>query len=161
MRKIWVRSLGWEDPLEKGTATYSSILAWRIPWTEAPGGLQSLGLQRVRHDWVTKHSTTQRYKSWPSSSSPQVTNALTPSRSVPCVLRHSCVCVDGGGSYSTSVCPRPSHAHVCSACVPFLVPTCPPSSPHLHVTPDGPWGCCRCPLLTTVNILLHWCVTVM
>ena len=44
------QSLGWEDPLEKGTATHSSILAWGIPWTEAPGGLQSLGLQRVRHD---------------------------------------------------------------------------------------------------------------
>ena len=44
-----VQSLGWEDPLEKGKATHSSILAWRIPWTEEPGGLQSMGLQRVRH----------------------------------------------------------------------------------------------------------------
>ena len=42
-------SLGGEDPLEKGMATYSSILAWRIPWTEEPGGLQSMWLQRVRH----------------------------------------------------------------------------------------------------------------
>ena len=42
--------LGWEDPVEKGTATDSSILAWRILWTEEPGGLQSMGLQRVRHD---------------------------------------------------------------------------------------------------------------
>ena len=50
MWEIWVRSLGWEDPLEKGTATYSSILAWRIPWTEEPGGLQSTGSQRVGHD---------------------------------------------------------------------------------------------------------------
>ena len=41
--QTWVRSLGWEDPLEKETATYSSILAWRIPWTEEPGGLQSMG----------------------------------------------------------------------------------------------------------------------
>ena len=41
---------GSEDPLEKGMATHSSILAWRIPWTEEPGGLQSMGLQRVRHD---------------------------------------------------------------------------------------------------------------
>ena len=41
---------GWEDLLEKGTATHSSILAWRIPWTEEPGGLQSMGSQRVRHD---------------------------------------------------------------------------------------------------------------
>ena len=48
-----VQSLGWEDPLEKGMASYSSILAWRIPWTEEPVRLQSVGLQRVRHDWVT------------------------------------------------------------------------------------------------------------
>ena len=50
MRENWVRSLGWEDPLEKGKATHSSILAWRIPWTEEPGGLQSMGSQRVRHN---------------------------------------------------------------------------------------------------------------
>ena len=45
-----VRSLGWEIPLEIGMAIHSSILAWRIPWTEKPGGLQSMGSQRVRHD---------------------------------------------------------------------------------------------------------------
>ena len=50
MWETWVRSLGWKDPLEKGTATHSSVLAWRIPWTEEPGGLQSLGQQRVGHD---------------------------------------------------------------------------------------------------------------
>jgi len=49
MWETWVRSLGWEDPLEKEMATYSSILAWRIPWTEDPGRLQSMGSQRVRH----------------------------------------------------------------------------------------------------------------
>ena len=48
--EIWVHSLGLEDPLEEGTATHSSILAWRIPWTEEPGGLQSMVLQRVRHN---------------------------------------------------------------------------------------------------------------
>ena len=48
--KTWVPSLGWDDPLEEGMATHSSILAWRIPWTEEPGGLQSMGLQRVGHD---------------------------------------------------------------------------------------------------------------
>ena len=42
-QKMWVRSLGWEDPLEKEMATHSSVLAWRIPWTEQPGGLQSMG----------------------------------------------------------------------------------------------------------------------
>ena len=50
MWKTWVRSLGWEDPLEEGMATHSNILSWRIPWTEEPGGLQSTGSQRVRHD---------------------------------------------------------------------------------------------------------------
>ena len=50
MREIWVRPLGWEDPLEKEMGTHSSILAWRIPWTEEPGGLQSTGSQRVGHD---------------------------------------------------------------------------------------------------------------
>ena len=50
MWETWVRSLGWEDPLEKEMATHSSILAWRIPWTEEPGGLQSTGLQTVGHD---------------------------------------------------------------------------------------------------------------
>ena len=48
--EIWVKSLGQEDPLEKGMTTYSSNLAWIIPWTEEPGGLQSMGLQIVRHD---------------------------------------------------------------------------------------------------------------
>ena len=50
MQDTQVRSLGWEDALEKGMATHSSILAWRIPWTEEPGGIQSTGSQRVRHD---------------------------------------------------------------------------------------------------------------
>ena len=50
MQETWVRSLGWEDPLEKEMATHSSTLAWRIPWVEEPGGLQSMGLQRVGHD---------------------------------------------------------------------------------------------------------------
>ena len=47
--EAWVQSLGWEDPLEESMATHSSILAWEIPWTEEPGGLQSTGLQRVGH----------------------------------------------------------------------------------------------------------------
>ena len=50
MQETWVRFLGQEDPLEEGVATHSSILAWRVPWTEEPGGLQSMGLQRVGHD---------------------------------------------------------------------------------------------------------------
>ena len=47
MQETWVRSLGWEDPLEKGMATHSSILAWRIPWTEEPHGLQPMGSQEM------------------------------------------------------------------------------------------------------------------
>ena len=50
MQVTWVRSLGWEESLQKGMAAHSSILAWRIPWTEEPGGLQSMGLQRVGQD---------------------------------------------------------------------------------------------------------------
>ena len=50
MWKTWVRSMGRKDPLEKGIANHSSIIAWRIPWTEEPGGLQSMGLQRIGHD---------------------------------------------------------------------------------------------------------------
>ena len=49
MRETWVQSLGWEDPLENEMATHSSTLAWKIPWTEEPGRLQSMGSQRVRH----------------------------------------------------------------------------------------------------------------
>ena len=48
--EMQVQSLSWEDPLEKGMATHSCILGWRIPWTEEPGGLQSIGLLRVRHN---------------------------------------------------------------------------------------------------------------
>ena len=47
-----IKSLGWEDSLEKGMATHSSMLAWRIPWTEEPGRQHSMELQRVRHDWM-------------------------------------------------------------------------------------------------------------
>ena len=50
IRESWVQSLDWEDPLEKEMATHSSVLAWRIPWTEEPGRLQSTGSQRVGHD---------------------------------------------------------------------------------------------------------------
>ena len=50
MQETWVQSLGWEDPLEKAMATHSNTLAWKIPWTEEPGGPQSMGLQRVGHD---------------------------------------------------------------------------------------------------------------
>ena len=50
VQETWLRSLSWEDPLEEGMATHSSIRAWRISWTEEPGGLPSTGSERVRHD---------------------------------------------------------------------------------------------------------------
>ena len=56
MQETWVLSLSQEDPLEKKMATHSSILAWEISWTEKPGRLESVGLQRVRHDLVTKQT---------------------------------------------------------------------------------------------------------
>ena len=57
MQETQVQSLSQEDALEKGMATHSSILAWRIPWTEEPGGLQSMELKRVGYDWVTNTFT--------------------------------------------------------------------------------------------------------
>ena len=56
MQKMQVQSLGQEDPLEKEMATHSNIPAWKIPWTEETGGLQSVGWQRVEHDWATEHT---------------------------------------------------------------------------------------------------------
>ena len=61
VRETWVQSLGWENPLEKGKATRPSILAWRIPLTEEPGGLQSMGSQRVGDNWASKHTHTNTY----------------------------------------------------------------------------------------------------
>ena len=61
MQEMWVRLLDWGDPLEKGMATHSSILAWRIPCTKAPGGLQSKGLQRVGHDCDYRHTYMQMH----------------------------------------------------------------------------------------------------
>ena len=58
MQERWVRSLGREDPLEKERATHFSILVWRIPWTEEPGGLQSMGLRRIKHNRATEHAHT-------------------------------------------------------------------------------------------------------
>ena len=55
-QETWVQSVGQEDTLKKETVPLSSILAWKIPWAEEPGGLQSMGLQGVRHDWVVEHA---------------------------------------------------------------------------------------------------------
>ena len=58
MQDMWVQFLGWEDPLEEKMATHSSILAWKIPWTEETSGLQSMGQQRAGHNLVTEHTCT-------------------------------------------------------------------------------------------------------
>ena len=65
VQETWVRSLGLEDPLEKEMATHTNTLAWIIPWTEEPGGPQSMGSQRDRHDWASEHSTASTI--WASS----------------------------------------------------------------------------------------------
>jgi len=69
MRETRVRSLGWEDPLEKEMAIHSRTIAWKIPWTEEPGRLQPMGSQRVGHDWVTSLSffLSLRYLGYPSA----------------------------------------------------------------------------------------------
>ena len=64
VRETWVQSLVWEDPLEKGMATHLSFLAWRIPRTEQPVGLLSIGLQRIGHDWATNAFTFFHPLSW-------------------------------------------------------------------------------------------------
>ena len=64
MGETWVWSLGLEDPLEKEMATHSSTLAWRIPWREEPGRLQSMGSQRVGHDWATSLSLSCKWLLW-------------------------------------------------------------------------------------------------
>ena len=75
VRETWVQSLGWEDPLEEGKAIHSSILAWRVPWTEEPGRLQFMGSQRVDHDLATFTSLplflwiSYDQDPWPSKSS--------------------------------------------------------------------------------------------
>ena len=65
MRETWVQSLGQKDPLEVKMATRSSILAWKIPWTEEPGGPQSVGSQRVGHDWACTHAKCCEKGTWP------------------------------------------------------------------------------------------------
>ena len=64
VQETQVPSLGWEDPLEEGVATHSSILAWRIPWTEEPGGLQPMGLQRDTTELLSTHTQASQVAQW-------------------------------------------------------------------------------------------------
>ena len=95
MRETWVQSLGWEDPLEKEMATHSSILAWRIPWTEEPGGLQSTGSQRVGHDWaLSLHFTFKEKASLPWQMRTTITQgSFVYSILLPCLSVNLCNCV--------------------------------------------------------------------
>ena len=88
MPETWVQSLGGEDPLEEIMATYTSILSWRIPRTEDLGGLQSVGSQRVEHDWATNTATTTKatpFCVWVWALTPWLSGSSQwPSLSVPC-----------------------------------------------------------------------------
>ena len=86
MRETWVQPLGWEDPLEKGIATHSSTLAWRIPWTEEPGRLQSMGSQRVSQTRLKQlsmhtHLSINRIKG--PSISPRMEDGAHPALRIP------------------------------------------------------------------------------
>ena len=119
MRETRVQSLGQEDPLEKEMATHSSILAWRIPWMEEPGRLQSTGSQRVGHDWVTSFHFTSLHlgrgvsphhcPSWPwmwsSSSRPSCSGATTALWMWGCSSQLPPLTLDGGGVAPLGCCP--------------------------------------------------------
>ena len=81
-QETWVQSLGWVDPLEEGTATRSSILAWRVSWTEEPGRLQSMGSQRVGHDWGT-NTFTLAFPGGPDGKEPANAGDIRDAGSVP------------------------------------------------------------------------------
>ena len=79
MQEMWLQFLNWEDPLEEDTATHFSILAWRNPWTEEPGGLQSIGSQRVGLDWsdlACLHAWSSGRASVPGLSNPSMKRAM-------------------------------------------------------------------------------------
>ena len=84
MQEMWVQFPGWKDPLEEGLATHSSILAWRIPWTEGPHRLPSTGSQRVRHDW--NYWAHAQY--YPSLSATKILSSSWDSLDLPFKLRN-------------------------------------------------------------------------
>ena len=96
IQETWVQSLSQANPLEKGMATHSSILAWRIPWTEEPGGLQSMGSERIGHGLATKQQQGQEQASlsfstrWGPSS--QISAELLPDSFLPVATRGRPAC---------------------------------------------------------------------
>ena len=109
--RVW--SLGWEDPLEKEIATHSSTLAWKISWTEEPGSLQSIGLQRVEHDWVTKLCTLRLWnQNAKENQSHTAIKALSHSPSIICLLFASTL-------FFLYVSPQLLPAECCPICINF------------------------------------------
>ena len=128
MQETWVRFLGPEDPPKKGMATHSSILAWRILWKEKPSGLQSMGSQRVRHNWATNTLTT--FKKLIQFSSVQFSRSVVSDSLEPHESQHTRPLCPSPmpGVHSDS---RPSsqwcHPAISSSVVPFS--SCPQSLP--------------------------------
>ena len=116
---------GWEDPLVEGMATHYSILGWRTPWTKVPGGLQSMGLQTVGHDWATTHNTAQNIHSSVQFSHSVVFDSFRPHQ--PQYTRPPCPS-PAPGVYPNS-CPSSQWCHpaISSSVVPFS--SCPQSLP--------------------------------
>ena len=125
-----VQSLGWEDLLEKGMATHSSILAWKIPWMEEPGRLQPMGSQRVGHDWATSLHYTYHV---PTHTHWNVTQPLKQWNNVICSNMDCCRCS------VTQLCLTLCDPMDCSMPV-FPVPYCLPefAQTHIHWVDDGP-----------------------
>ena len=104
MQETWIRSLGWEDPQEEGMAIHSSILAWRIPWTEKPGGLQSMGSHRTGHDWVTNTYTHMLTDAFEGENYDHGSNMIIFSYTHISCLLHKCIFISIL-SYFTSILP--------------------------------------------------------
>ena len=106
MWEAWVRSLGWEDPLEKERAPHSNTLAWKISWTEEPGGLQSTGSQRVGHDGATPSSSSASHPASEKSGSPAFPKGENHAAAAP----RPCLCSGPACSPATACappCPAP------------------------------------------------------
>ena len=101
-QETWVQSSGWKDPLVKRMVSYSSILAWKIPWIEEPGGLQSMGPQTVGHDWATNtHTHTHTYTHiWRSEGEPELESKINPIWYFSTIYRDKGKTEEGGGETS-------------------------------------------------------------